>query len=128
MTKNVCNTHEQLLAARECGLPDVAIISRVRNGGRTTWVDGWKVYRPGFNLGTETNRYDWDYGVKVFSENRLDESGTWRERRARALQEAKEWVKNRYKIQAFTRNRLRAYVSSDVNKKFPLPKRSRGAK
>jgi hypothetical protein len=122
MTEKIINTYDQLLAARKHGLPDVAIRPRYLNGGRSTWRDGWKVYRPNYNIGTEKNPFDLDYGCKVFADPR----GPWKESRARSLQAAKDWTAARYKIQSFSRNRMGDYVSSDANKKFPLPKKSGG--
>jgi hypothetical protein len=119
--REVINTHDQLLAARSAGLPDVAVCPRHCNGGRDSWRNGWKVYQPGFNLGDETNRWDWDYGCKVFSEG----MGNWRESRELAFFQASSWTREQYGIRKFVRNRMGDFVDERVNKQFPLPKRGK---
>ena len=123
MPGKIINTFDQLLAAREVGLPDVAIVPRRLNGGRDSWRDGWKIYRPKFNLGSEKNQFDWDYGYKVFSEMYHTP-----ECRKEAFNAAKQWVKERYKIESFIRNTMFDYVDRRVNERFPLPKKPRKIK
>jgi hypothetical protein len=115
----IINTYDQLMAARAAGLPDAGIVTRRWRGTREMIRNGWKVYRPGYNLGTETNRWDPDYGCKLFEEDRKLH---WREARKKALEEAMAWVRKRYGIKKFARNRMGDYVDERVNKKFPLRK------
>jgi hypothetical protein len=118
---SIINTYDQLLAAREAGLPDVAVLPRKVRGGRTDWRDGWKVWRPGFNLGTETDLFSYDYGYRVFSDvDRNSRAG-----RAKALAAANQWAGLRYKVEGWVRNPMGAYVDRRVNEKFPLPRRER---
>lgn len=115
------NTFDQLKAARAHQLPDVAIMPRHWQCGRSTYRDGWKVWRPGCNIGLEKDEWDGDYGCKVFKER--DQLGdNWR---AEAFASAVEWAGRRYKISHFVRNRMGDYVDSRVNEMFPLPKREK---
>jgi hypothetical protein len=122
VAREIINTHNQLLAAHEANLPDVAIYPRHWSCGRNTYRDGWKVGRPGKNLGTETNPYDWDYGCKVFNEREFN-GETWRDRRQQAFVAAVMWASGRYKVARFVRNRMGDYVDERVNKMFPLRKK-----
>jgi hypothetical protein len=119
----IVNTFDQLMASREIGMPDVAICPRHIQGTMQFWRDGWKVWRPKYNLGTETNPFDWDYGCKIFAED--FHATSHKLARKDAFAAAVAWAKSRYKISQFVRNRMGDYVDSLVNELFPLPKRSR---
>ena len=118
MSDQPINTHDQLVRAREAGLSDVGILTRHVQGPRDSWRDGWKVYRPGYNIGDVSNRWDWDYGCRVFS--RREWSGGWRKEDAQALEAAKVWASKRYGITEWARNKSGDWVDARVNKQFPL--------
>lgn len=114
----IINTHDQLLAAREVGLPDVAIAPHHWESVRACPRGGWEVFRPGFNLNPkQTNPYIDDANVKVFG------ATARREQRPALLEEAKVWAGKRYKITDWKRNRMGAYVDARVQARFPLEKR-----
>ena len=120
MTKerSIINTHDQLRAAKAERLPDVAILPRrIQGTNPDGWRNGWKVIRPGCDLGTEKSQWDRDYGCRVFHE---EAGATWREQRANALQSAKDWVSVNFGVSIFVRNRMGDYVDARVNKLFPL--------
>ena len=111
------NTYDQLIRAREAGLPDVAVSPHYWQGTRERYRGGWHVYRPDFNLNPKQKNF-WadDANVKVFG------ATAHREERAALLEEAKAWASKRYKIKKWARNRMGAYVDSRVNEQFPLRK------
>lgn len=124
------NTYDQLLAARSAGLPDVAVIPRYlpsssRNG--TTHRNGWKVWRPGFNIsgpeGADRGPFHYDVNCRTFDEGLS--LLPWKEARAKALEAAKAWAGERYGIREWKRNRQGDWVDARVHKQFPLRKRER---
>lgn len=115
----VINTYDQLMAAREHGLPDVGIIIRHWQGTREWYRNGWNVYRPGKLIkgSSKTNPFQPDYGKIPFEE---EHGIPWREARKKALKAAMDFVRQRYGISEFARNPMGDYVDARVNKQFPL--------
>lgn len=116
----IINTYDQLMEAREAGLPDVAVATMSRN----TYRDGWKVWRPGFMVvgSSKDNPYDPDNGCRVFMENR---SKPWKEARKEALDKALDWAARRYQVGSWKRNGMGDYVDARVNERFPLRKEAK---
>lgn len=116
------NTYEQLMAARQAGLPDVAVATRHWQGTREWYRNGWKIYSPGKSVeGAPRPRYaDPDNGCRIFEEDR---SKNWRQARKEALEAAMAWAGPRYSIEKWARNRMGDYVDARVNKQFPLERR-----
>lgn len=126
----VCNTYDQLLAARAGGLPDIAICPRhlpscSRGGG--SHRNGWKVYRPGYDLWDKSKEkpspFHPDVHCRVFEEGLRDIRFNWRLERNLALMDAKQWASGRYKVTTWKRNREGDYVDAQVQKMYPIRKR-----
>jgi len=113
------NTHEQLKLSGG----GVAIVLSY-GGIRTQYVDGWSIYRVDSNgkqISTDTMAPWYCHGKKWISSTNL--SGTFAERQRAALELAKKWVAEQgWYDGEWSRNRLRDYVPTAVNKQFPIRK------
>lgn len=113
MAREIINTHDQLRAAGG----GVAIVP-ASLPGRSPYQYGWAVYRvnaEGKGLVTDKDAAWYEYGKKVFSDLR-SEGG-----RMGALAAAKAWVAEQgWYDGPWTRNRMRDYVPTEMNKQFPL--------
>ena len=81
----------------------------------------WRVWRlvDGKEVKTDPKAAWYDNGCKTFL---LRLGTTHKERKAHALRDAVEWVKDRYGERDFVKNRLGDYVEREVNERFPIPK------
>lgn len=116
------NTHDQL---RKAG---GGIAITVATGGiRQTYVNGWYVYRLGPDLRPIPTNPDapwYDHGKKWFG-NSSAEGKTFHERQRNALETAKRWVAEQgWYDGEWVGNRDRCYVPKDINKRFPIRRRS----
>ncbi len=119
--RGIVNTFEQMVAARQSGLPDVWIQLDTHMGTRSTFVTGWRVCQYGVNLDPTVKRHWSDnHTGKCFREDALE--GTLKERRAACLGQAKRWAQERFGVTEWKRNRQRDYVDARVDKQFPLRK------
>lgn len=113
--KMAINTHQQLTLAGG----GVAITLHY-SGARREYVYGWAVYRvngKGQQIITDPNVHWADYGKKVFR----GEGINFHERQRNALEQAKKWVAEQgWYTGEWKRNRMRDYVPSEINKRFPL--------
>lgn len=119
MTKEIVNTHEQLVAAG-----GGVAITRSYTHGRTVYFYGWAIYRVvnGKQVATNPKAAWYDYGKKVFSATGAG-GDTPAERSRNALEAAKQWVAEQgWYDGEWARNQSRDYVPKDINKRFPLRK------
>ena len=96
-------------------------------GVRSSYFAGWAIYAvnaDGKKVVTDPKAHWTDHGLKVIS--LFKKSGSFSEKRAAALDEAKAWVKERYGLDGpWVRNRMHDYVLASVNQRFPIRREGR---
>lgn len=114
----IINTHEQLFRAG--GGVAICIF---RGGARTDYVSGYTVYRVGADgreVKTDPGAPWYQYGRKWFAPG----DGKFHERQRAAFEAAKKWVAGQgWYSGEWARNRSKAYVPVEINKRFPIRKK-----
>jgi hypothetical protein len=116
------NTYNQLGHAKELGLVPIAIS---KNYGplsdHTSGVTVWHLTEK-----TDPKAAWYDYGCLTFLFFNLsapDLSGSFHQRLQAVTNQAKAWVKEKYSVTEWERNRMGDWVPAPLNTKFPLRKR-----
>jgi hypothetical protein len=120
---SLINTYDQQVAA---GGDRIVIYYRIQETGRASQNAAWQVgrFKDGQKWTTDSKAAWYDYNHKTFNLWR-NAGESLKDCRARKLNEAINWVSEKYGPREFVKNQVGDYVEKEVNEKFPLPKREK---
>ena len=120
---SIINTYDQIMASGGTGIL-IVWFSDKRTGNKYSVM----LYRDGKELPTNPSAPWFDHGRKTFSPFNATSGNNLREDKAWALKQAQDWIAANYPDLApkeWAKNRMGDYISADINKKFPIPKRAK---
>lgn len=121
MPTKIRNTYDQLLAARDAGLPDVAVQLATSTGPRGESIaEGWRLWSPGNIASGALNARNSRVVLYGSTYYYWMLPGSLRSVRRQARLLALEEGRLRYGVKRWKRNRMMDYVDERVAKAFPL--------
>ena len=139
--RDIINTFDHMMHARQVGLPSVFIELDSHLGSRYLYITGWRVRQIAstnqrgneakiglhvneneVNLDPQQNRHWSESHVgKCFREDDYPERD-WRKRRKTCLNAAMAWASERVGVAEWNRTSFGNYIDGRVNKQFPIRK------